>query len=99
MAVTILYESIRFFNYEWLCLYPVNLSEAIELLDVVSDFNFENSDKRPRFSIYDSQKEGFVLCVKANLVSEEYRDYLMKIVDSRKLGLRESEGYMMIHGY
>jgi len=80
-------------------LYPVNLVEAVELLDAISDFNFKDSEKIPNISIYDKEKEGFVLCVKASLVDEEYRDFLKGIVESRKLGMRQSEGYLMIYGY
>jgi hypothetical protein len=76
----------------------VNLSEAIELLELVTDFNFENPDKRPSFSLYDNQKDGFVICVNAELISEDYRRYLKYIVESRNLRLRESDGYLMIHG-
>jgi len=77
----------------------VNLDEAIDLLEVVSDFNFEASEKKPNFSVYDNQKEGFVLCVKANLVNEKFHDYLVGIAESRKLSTRELEGYLVIHGY
>ena len=80
-------------------MYPVNLVEAVELLDAISDFNFKDSEKIPNISIYDKEKEGFVLCVKANMVDEEYRDFLKGIVESRKLGMRQSEGYLMIYGY
>ena len=80
-------------------MYPVNLVEAVELLDAISDFNFKDSEKIPNISIYDKEKEGFVLCVKASLVDEEYRDFLKGIVESRKLGMRQSEGYLMIYGY
>ena len=77
----------------------MNLVEAVELLDAISDFNFKDSEKIPNISIYDKEKEGFVLCVKANMVDEEYRDFLKGIVESRKLGMRQSEGYLMIYGY
>jgi len=74
----------------------ITANEAIELLEVVSDFNFKSSEKRPNFGIYDNQKEGFVLCIKAGLVNEEYRGYLEGIVESRNLRLSESKGYLII---
>ena len=77
----------------------VNLSEATELLDAVSDFHFNALKKKPDFSIYDNQKEGYTLWIKTNLVSEEYRKYLEEIVKSYKLGIRESNGYLIIHSY
>ena len=76
----------------------MNLKEAIDLLDAVSNFEFKGSEKRPNISIYDKEKDGFVLCVKADLVNEKYLDYLKRIVESRKLGIRESEGYLTIYG-
>jgi hypothetical protein len=76
----------------------VNLKEAIELLDAVSDFRFGASEKQPTFTIYDNQKEGFVLLLKAALVNEKYRNYLKGIVKLRKLRIRESEGYLIIYG-
>jgi len=76
----------------------VNLREAIALLEVVSDFHFKDSEKIPEFSIYDNQKEGYILCVKADLISEEYRNHIKEIVESRKLRINELEGYLTIHG-
>jgi hypothetical protein len=76
----------------------MNLSEAIALLDAVSDFDFGDSYKTPKFSIYDHQTEGFALYIKANLVNDKYRDYLKEIAKSRKIGIRESEGYLIIKG-
>lgn len=75
----------------------MNLDEAIDLLDDISDFNFKASEKKPNISVYDNQKDGFVLCVKANLVDEKFRGYLAGIAESRKLGIRELEGYLIIH--
>jgi hypothetical protein len=77
----------------------VNLVEAVELLNAVSDYDFKGSEKIPNFYIYDNQKEGFVLMVKADLVNEEYRDYLNRIAESRKLGIRESKRYIIIYGH
>jgi hypothetical protein len=77
----------------------VNLSEAVELLEVVSDFQFKASEEKPDFYIYDNQKEGYTLWVKSHLISEEYRNYLKEVVESRKLGIRESDGYLIIQGH
>jgi hypothetical protein len=76
----------------------VNLNEAIALLAVVSDFHFKDSEKKPDFSIYDNQNEGYVLCVKADLISEEYNNYIKEVVESRKLRMHELDGYLTIHG-
>jgi hypothetical protein len=77
----------------------VNLLEAVELLDVVSDFHFKVSEEKPDFLIYDNQKEGYALWVKSQLISEEYRNYLKEMAESRKLVIRESEGYLIIQGH
>ena len=76
----------------------LNLNEVIELLDSVSDFNFGNFKKKPSFSIYDNEKDGFVLCIKTNLVNEKYRNFLQGIVESRNLRMRELRGYLIISG-
>jgi hypothetical protein len=76
----------------------VNFNEAIELLDAVSDFQFKQLEKKPDFCIYDNENQGYTLCVKAALISEEYHNHLKHIVESRKLGIRESEGYLVIYG-
>ena len=76
----------------------MNFNEAIELLEVVSGFSFKASEKKPDFCIYDNQKEGYSLCVKAHLINTEFRKYIKEIVESRKLGIHESEGYLKIHG-
>ena len=87
-------------NFQYICGCGqfLNLNEAIDLLDAISNFNFKDVEKIPNFSIWDKQKDGYVLCVKANSVTEEYRDYLKGIVESRKLRMRELDGYLMIHG-
>jgi uncharacterized pyridoxamine 5'-phosphate oxidase family protein len=77
----------------------VILAKAIELLDAVSDFQFKNSEKRPKVSICGTRNDGYSLRMEANLVSEEYRNYLKEVAKSRKLGIRESGGYIEIYGY
>jgi hypothetical protein len=78
---------------------PLTINDAIDLLCAVSDFQFKDSEKRPDFCVYDNQNDGYNLRIKAELVDKEYRRYLNGIVKSRKLGLRESEGYLIIYGY
>ena len=76
----------------------VNLLEAIDLLKVVSDLDFEDSKKIPTITIFYNPKDGFVLHVKENLVTDEYRRYLYGVVKSRNLLLSGSKGYLMIKG-
>ena len=75
----------------------MNFNEAIGLLEAVSDFNFKESEEKPDFCIYDNQNEGYSLRIKAHLINTEYRKYIKEIVESRKLGTHESEGYLIIH--
>jgi hypothetical protein len=77
----------------------VNLITATELLDAVSDFQFKALEKRPKVSIYGSRNDGYNLWIKANLVNEEYRDHLKEVAKLRKLGMRESRGYLIIYDY
>jgi hypothetical protein len=76
----------------------VNFNEAIELLEAVSDFQFKPSEKKPDFCLFDNQNQGYNLQVKADLINEKYRTYLDEIVESRKLRIRESGGYLTIYG-
>jgi len=76
----------------------VNLEEAIDLLEVVSDFDFGGSEKTPTITIFDHQKDGVVLHVKEDLISDEFRRYLYGVVKSRNLLLRGSEGLLIIYG-
>ena len=75
----------------------LNLSEAVDLLAAVSDFNFKSSEKRPDYYIYDNQNQGYTLWIKAQSVNPEYLSYVKKIVKSRKLAIHKSEGYLVIH--
>jgi len=76
----------------------LNFIEAIELLEVVTDFQFKPSEKKPDFCVYDNQNQGYTLCVKANMVNAEYLEHIKATAESRKLGLRESQGYLVIYG-
>ena len=76
----------------------MNFKEAIQLLEAFTDFPSKSGEKRPNFSIYDNQNQGYSLSVKAQLIGAEYLNYVKKIVESRKLGVRESKGYLIIYG-
>jgi hypothetical protein len=77
----------------------VNLNEAIDLLDVVSDFQFKISEEKPDFCIYDYESGGYALSVKAHLISEKYRTFLKEIAESRNLRIREADGVLTIQSY
>ena len=76
----------------------MNFEEAIELLAVISDFHYKSPDTKPDFRLVDDENQGYSLWVKASLVNAEYHTYIEKIVGSRKLWKRESEGYLVIYG-
>ena len=76
----------------------MNFKEAIELLAVISDFHYKSPDEKPDFCLFDNEKQGYTLRVKTSLLNAEYRAYIEKIVESRKLGMRELEGYLEIYG-
>lgn len=75
----------------------MNFKEAIELLAVISDFHYKSPDEKPDFCLFDNEKQGYSLNVKTSLVNAEYRGYIEKIVESRKLWVRESEEYLVIY--
>ena len=85
-----------------LCIFDVinllNFIQAIELLNVVSDFHFGAYEDKPIFTIIDMQNDGYSLNVKAHLVSEDYRIYLRKVAESYKLVIQESDGFLTIQG-
>ena len=74
----------------------MDLAEAIALLDAISDFHFEASEDKPNIAIYDNQKGGYDLLLKAQTVDEKYLNRLRKIVKSRYLFMRESDGCVVI---
>ena len=71
----------------------------MKLQSAAASFHSETPKEAQKFSIYDSQKEGYVLCIKTSSVSPEYLNFLKNLVTSRKLGIRESEGYIIIYDY
>jgi hypothetical protein len=75
----------------------LNFIESIKLLEAVSDFPFKQSEKKPDFSIYDNQNQGYSLRVKAGLVNAEYLKFVKEIVESLKLRMIDSEGYLTIY--
>jgi hypothetical protein len=77
----------------------MNLDEAVELLKVVSAIPVKKSAKRPEIRIFNEIGEGYTLAIKTESVNAEYRNHLNKIVESYKLGLRESKRYLIIYGH
>jgi hypothetical protein len=76
----------------------LNLNEAIELLNTVSDFDFEDSKNSPKISIFCNKNNDCKVCIYASLVGAGYRNYLEGIVKLHRLNIRESDGYLVIHG-
>jgi hypothetical protein len=74
----------------------MDLAEALALLDAISVFHFEVSEDKPSITIYDNQKGGYDLLVKAQTVDESYLSQLRKIVKSHYLFMRESDGCVVI---
>jgi hypothetical protein len=77
----------------------MNLDEAVELLKVVSAITMKESAKRPEIRIFHEIGEGYTLNIKKESVNGEYRKHLDRIVDSCKLGIRESNSYLIIHSH
>jgi len=71
----------------------------MKLQSDATSFHGETPKEAPKFSIIDSQKEGYVLCIKASSVSPEHLDCVKNLVTSPKLGIKESEGYIISYGY
>jgi hypothetical protein len=71
----------------------------MELQNAVVAFRCGTLEKTPKFCIYDTQKEGYVLYIKTSSVNTKCLDFLKNLVNSRRLGIRESEDYLIIYGY
>ena len=69
----------------------------MELQNAVTTFRLEPQEEKPKLCIYDTQKEGYILYIKANSVSAKCLLFLKKLVNSRKLRIRESEKYLIIY--
>jgi hypothetical protein len=75
----------------------MNFVEAMELLRALSAFSPKSLRVRPKFTFYDAEKEGYVVCVKEDSVLSDYFSYLKEIVKTRDLRIRKQEGYLFIH--
>ena len=71
----------------------------MEPQNAVTAFRREALEKTPKFCIYDTQKEGYVLYIKASSVNTKYLDFLKNLVSSLKLGIRKTEDYLIIYSY
>jgi len=71
----------------------------MELQNAVTTFRPEIPEEKPKLCIYDTQKEGYILYIKANSVSGKCLLFLKNLVNSRKLRIRESEKYLIIYSY
>jgi hypothetical protein len=74
----------------------MNLHEALALLEAVSDFNFEASEDKPSFTIFENHKGGYDLLVKASSADKTYESRLREIVKSHNLLIRESDGCLVV---
>jgi hypothetical protein len=75
----------------------MNFVEVMELMRTISILKAKTPKKTLKFSIYDNQCDGYVVCAKASDVNEEHLSFLKKIIEPRKLEIRNSEGYLVIH--
>jgi hypothetical protein len=80
----------------------MNLDEAIELLRIVSAIPVKESAKRPEIRIVHVigalMGEDYTLRIEKNEVDADYRNHLNKIVESKKLEIREWKRYLIIYG-
>jgi hypothetical protein len=79
----------------------MNLDEAVELLKIVSEIPVKKSAKHPEIRIVHAVGEvmakGYTLRIEKNSAGADYRNHLNEIVESKKLAIRESEGYLIIY--
>jgi hypothetical protein len=75
----------------------MNFVEVMELMRTVAILKAKAPKKALKFSIYDNQRDGYVICTKASEVNAEHLSFLKEIVEPRRLEIRNSEGYLVIH--
>jgi hypothetical protein len=75
------------------------LAKAIELLKVVSTIPIKEQNKYPEIRIFHSIGDDYTLHITTELLTTEFRKQLLKIADSHKLGIRESNNYLIIYSY
>jgi len=75
----------------------MNFVEVMELMRAVTLFKGKPPTKALKFCVYDNQKEGYVVYTKASEVNAEHLCLLKEIAEQRKLEIRNTEGYLVIH--
>ena len=75
----------------------MNFVEAMDLLRALSEFPPESSRVRPKFILYNAENEGYMVCVKEDSVKSDYLSFMNEIVETRHLGIRKQEGYLVMH--
>jgi hypothetical protein len=75
----------------------LNFVEAVECLRTVSAFQTECAGELPKLQVYNAENEGYVIWIKNSLISEEFRNFLMQVVETRRLGIKKTEGYLIIY--
>ena len=79
----------------------MNLDEAVELLRIVSAIPVKKSAKHPEIHIVHAVGEvlakNYTLRIEKGSADADYRNHLDRIVESKKLAIRESERYLIIY--
>jgi hypothetical protein len=79
----------------------MNLDEAVELLRIVSAIPIKKSAKHPEIRIVHAigevMSKAYTLRIEKKSADADYRNHLNEIVESNKLAIRESEGYLIIY--
>jgi hypothetical protein len=76
----------------------MNIFEALELNKTIATFHGKNPQPLSRFRIFETLNlgGGYALCINASSVSEEYLSFLKCLAKTRRLGIREFRGYLVI---
>jgi hypothetical protein len=84
-----------------LILSSMNLDETVELLRIVSEIPVKKSAKRPEIRVFcaidEVMAKGYAMRIEKDSVDADYRNHLNSIVESKKLTIRESKGYLVIY--
>jgi hypothetical protein len=80
----------------WVSDSPLNFVEAVEFLRAVSAFRKKYSGELPKLQVYNAENEGYVIWVKTSSINPEFHNFLRQVVETRGLGIREHEGYLVV---
>jgi hypothetical protein len=76
----------------------MNFVEVIDLMRTITAFQAKSLNYRPKLSVWDTQTRdnGYVLCMRKDLVNNEYLAFLTHIAETRRLAISHIENILIV---